>query len=139
MTLWSCCKLLPHCIQPSVLVSSFHLLRGFPSFLPSHQVCRPFSFLSPAWTDTWGQAHSVAVGDLGVEEASRNEGHRAQEKGDKEEALSQASLFSSPTRPGHGPTSGHSPTTGALTPEVSPPQGATRSFNHDRNQACMKA
>lgn len=57
---------------------------------------------------------------------SRPAGMRSQgrEKGTKEEAFSQASLFSSPTGPGQRLASGHSPTTEALTPEVSPsPRG----------------
>lgn len=56
-------------------------------------------------------------------------GQRAEEKSAKEEALSQASLFSSPTGPGHRPVSGRSPGSGALTPEVPPPQGTTGRFN----------
>lgn len=53
-------------------------------------------------------------------------GQRAEEKGAKEEALSQASLSSSPTGPGHRPASGHSPTTEALTPEVPGSPGGPR-------------
>lgn len=63
---------------------------------------------------------------------------QGREKGTKEEAFSQASLFSSPTGPGQRLASGHSPTTGALTPEVSPPRGDTGSFHHVGKQACVR-
>lgn len=50
-------------VQAQVFQASL-LLAGFS---------RLFPVPGPAWTDMWGQAHTAAAGNVGVERASRNE------------------------------------------------------------------
>lgn len=91
----------------------------------------------PASSPFWAQHEQICgdkpteqpVGELGAEPARRNERPADGGAGSGEAASSQASLFSSPTGSGHGPASGRSPSTGALTP------GATASFNQGGMQA----
>lgn len=70
-----------------------------------------------------------------MEEASRNERPAGRGEGARGEALSQPTLFSSPTGPGHEPASAIYP---PLTSEVTPsPQGSTGRFNKvGGHQAC---
>lgn len=96
---------------------------------------RLFSVLGPAWPEMWGQAHRAASERAGVEEASRNERPAGRGESASEEALSQATLFSFRTGPGHEPASAIHP---PLTSEVTPfPQGSTGKFNKvGGHQAC---
>lgn len=88
----------------------------------------------PASSPFWAQHEQICgdkpteqpVGELGAEPARRNERPADGGAGSGEAASSQASLFSSPTGSGHGPASGRSPSTGALTPGSPPPRGPQR-------------
>lgn len=102
----------------------------FPGLHSASWVFPPLPCSGPSMDRYLGTSpHSSQRGIWGWSGQAGMRGQRAEEKGAKEEALSQASLFSSPTGPGHGPVSGCSPGTGALTPEVPLPQGTTGRFN----------
>lgn len=95
--------------------------------IPSAGFSRLFSVPGPAWPEMWGEAHRAAGEGAGVEEANRNERPAGRGEGAREEALSQAALFSSPTGPGHEPASAtHPPLTSEVTPS---PQGSPGRFN----------
>ena len=95
--------------------------------IPSAGFSRLFSDPGPTWPEMWGEAHREAGEGAGVEDASRNERPVGRGEGSREEALSQATLFSSPTGPGHEPASATHP---PLTSEVTPlPQGSPGRFN----------
>lgn len=97
------------------------------SSIPSAGFSRLFSVPGPAWLEMWGEAHREAGDGAGAEDASRNERPVGRGEGSREEALSQATLFSSPTGPGHEPALATHP---PLTSEVMPsPQGSPGRFN----------
>lgn len=105
---------------------------------PSCQLGLPASSLLWAEQDRY-LGTSPHNGQWGIWGWSRQAGMRGQraEKGAKEEALSEASLFSSPTGPGHGPVSGRSPCTGALTPEASFSPGHHGEIQRRQAGMCM--
>lgn len=103
-----------------------HVQAVSPGLHSASWVFPPLACSGPSMDRDLGTSpHSSQWGIWGWSRQAGMRGQRA-DKGAKEEALSQASLFSSPTGPGHGPVSGWSPGTGALTPEVPPSPGHHR-------------
>ena len=95
---------------------------GFPVLRSAPWAFPPLPCSGPSMDRYVGTSpHSSQWGMWGWSGQAGMRGQQAEEKGAKGEALSQASLFSSPTGPGHRPVSGHSLSTAALTPEVPPP------------------
>ena len=121
VTAWG--RWLPQLPRPS------HFQAVSPGLHSTNWVFPPLGCSGPSTDRDLGTSpHSSQWGIWGWSGQAGMRGQRA-DKGAKEEALSQASLFSSPTGPGHGPVSGRSPGTGALTPEVPPSPGTTGRFN----------